>query len=67
MKMFSNLISFIKIFYKLCTLNVIYSNNIAISCIIIRHKKTFIPVNLTCNLCCQFYSNDRNFSLSEWT
>jgi hypothetical protein len=35
MKMFSHLISFIKIFYKLCTLNIIYSNNVAISCIII--------------------------------
>jgi hypothetical protein len=43
-KMFSQLIYFIKKFYKVYTFNAICKNNPAINSIIVQHKR-FIPVN----------------------
>jgi hypothetical protein len=38
MKMFSNLIYFIKEFYKCCTFNAVFKDNAAIICITVQHK-----------------------------
>jgi hypothetical protein len=43
-KMFSQLIYFIKKFYTFCTFNAICKDNVAINCIIVQ-KERFIPIN----------------------
>jgi hypothetical protein len=45
--MFSNLIYFIKTFYKCCTFNAIFKDNVAINCVTVEHKKGPFPSTLT--------------------
>jgi hypothetical protein len=60
-KMFSDLIYFIKKFYKCYSFNAIRRDAAAINCITIQHKKKFIPVNFDGSYYASFYILIRKF------